>query len=35
MFTDEVLRDEVDELVFYEVFGPERRKPYERLFSTP
>jgi hypothetical protein len=32
VFTNEVLRDKVDELVFYEVFGPERRKPYEGLF---
>jgi hypothetical protein len=31
-FADEVLRDKVDELVFYEVFGPERRRPYEGLF---
>lgn len=32
-FSDEILRDKVDELVFYEVFGPERRKPYEELFT--
>jgi len=32
-FSDELLRDKVDELVFYEIFGPERRKPYERLFA--
>jgi len=32
-FTDEVLRDKVDELIFYEVFGPERRRPYEHLFA--
>jgi len=32
VFADEVLRDKVDELVFYEVFGPERRRPYEGLF---
>jgi hypothetical protein len=32
VFTDEILRDKVDELIFYEVFGPERRRPYERLF---
>jgi hypothetical protein len=31
-FSDEVLRDKVDELIFYEVFGPERRSPYEGLF---
>jgi len=31
-FADEVLRDQVDELVFYEVFGPERRRPYEGYF---
>jgi Helix-turn-helix domain len=32
-FSDELLRDKVDELVFDEVFGPDRRRPYERLFS--
>ncbi len=32
-FSDALLRDKVDELVFYEVFGPERRKPYEQLFT--
>jgi len=32
-FSDELLRDKVDELVFKEVFGPERRKPYEELFA--
>jgi hypothetical protein len=32
-FSDEVLRDKVDELVFDEIFGPERRKPYEHLFA--
>jgi hypothetical protein len=32
VFANEVLRDKVDELVFYEVFGPERRRPYEGLF---
>jgi hypothetical protein len=32
VFADEVLRDKVDELVFSEVFGPERRRPYEGLF---
>lgn len=31
--SDELLRDKVDELVFNEAFGPERRKPYEHLFS--
>ena len=31
-FSDEVLRDKVDELVFHEVFGPERRERYEALF---
>ena len=33
VFSDALLRDKVDELVFYEVFGPERRKPYEQLFT--
>ena len=28
-FSDEVLRDKVDELIFYEVFGPERQRPYD------
>ena len=32
-FSDALLRDKVDELVFYEVFGPERRKSYEQLFT--
>jgi hypothetical protein len=32
-FSDDVLRDKVDALIFDEVFGPERRKPYEYLFS--
>jgi len=32
-FSDELLRDKVDELVFDEVFGPDRRKPYEGLFA--
>jgi hypothetical protein len=32
-FSDDVLRDKVDELVFDETFGPERRKPYEHLFA--
>jgi hypothetical protein len=31
-FSDELLRDKVDELVFREVFGPERRVRYEPLF---
>jgi hypothetical protein len=31
-FSDELLRDKVDELVFHEVFGPERRTRYEPLF---
>jgi hypothetical protein len=31
-FSDERLRDKVDELVFREVFGPERRERYELLF---
>jgi len=31
-FSDEVLRDKVDELVFHEVFGTERRTRYEALF---
>ena len=32
-FSDDLLRDKVDELVFQEVFGIERRQPYEHLFS--
>src|SRR5262249_61422540 len=32
-FSDDLLRDKVDELVFDEIFGPERRKPYEHLFA--
>lgn len=32
-FSDEVLRDKVDELVFQEVFGTDRRVRYEALFS--
>ena len=32
-FSDELLRDRIDELVFDDIFGPERRKPYERLFA--
>lgn len=31
-FSDELLRDKVDELVFYEVFGPERQTAYRALF---
>jgi hypothetical protein len=32
-FSDELLRDKVDELIFHEVFGPERQKTYGGLFS--
>ena len=32
-FSDALLRDRIDELVFDEIFGPERRKPYEHLFA--
>ena len=32
-FSDELLRDKVDELVFLELFGADRRKPYEPLFA--
>jgi hypothetical protein len=32
-FSDDLLRDKVDELVFREVFGAERRERYEHLFS--
>lgn len=32
-FSDELLRDKIDELVFDEIFGPDRRKPYEKLFA--
>jgi len=32
-FSDSLLRDKVDELVFHEVFGVERRERYERLFA--
>ena len=32
-FSDELLRDKIDELVFEEVFGPDRRRPYAHLFS--
>ena len=31
-FSDAMLRDKVDELVFLEVFGPERRTAYSALF---
>lgn len=31
-FSDDYLRDKVDELVFHEVFGAERRERYEHLF---
>jgi hypothetical protein len=31
-FSDDLLRDKVDELICCEVFGPERRRPYEELF---
>jgi len=32
-FSDEALRDKVDELVFREVFGFERRERYQHLFD--
>jgi hypothetical protein len=32
-FADDVLRDKVDELVFREVFGVERRERYQHLFT--
>ena len=32
-FSDDVLRDKVDELVFREVFGVERRERYQALFE--
>jgi len=32
-FSDDVLRDKVDELVFREVFGVERRERYQYLFE--
>jgi hypothetical protein len=32
-FSDEALRNKVDELVFREVFGSERRESYESLFT--
>lgn len=32
-FSDELLRDKVDELVFQEMFGADRRRPYEPLFA--
>lgn len=31
-FSDALLRDKVDELIFGQVFGPDRRKPYEKFF---
>lgn len=31
-FSDELLRDKVDELIFHEVFGPERQTAYSELF---
>jgi hypothetical protein len=31
-FSDELLRDKVDELIFHEVFGPERQTAYRALF---
>ncbi|MGE0683995.1 MAG: hypothetical protein AB7P69_24205 [Candidatus Binatia bacterium] len=31
-FSDDLLRDKVDELIFDQVFGADRRKPYEKLF---
>lgn len=33
-FSDESLRDKVDELVMKEVFGPERQARYQHLFAT-
>jgi len=33
VFSDAVLRDKVDALIFEEVFGPQRQKPYESLFE--
>jgi hypothetical protein len=32
-FSDDILRDTVDELIFREVFGAERRERYEALFA--
>jgi hypothetical protein len=32
-FSDELLRDKVDELVFREIFGAERRERYDQLFG--
>lgn len=32
-FSDSLLRDKVDELVFQELFGADRRRPYEPLFA--
>jgi hypothetical protein len=31
-FSDELLRDKIDEFIFNEVFRPERRRQYEHLF---
>jgi len=31
-FSDDTLRDKIDELVFREVFGAERQERYERRF---
>jgi hypothetical protein len=32
-FSDDLLRDKVDELVFHEVFGVDRRERYQQLFD--
>src|SRR5262245_29466828 len=32
-FSDDLLRDKVDELIVGQVFGPERRRPYESLLE--
>ena len=32
-FSDEALRDKIDELVFRRVFGPDRQRQYEHLFG--
>lgn len=32
-FSDELLRDKVDELIFQQVFGVERREQYQHLFN--
>jgi hypothetical protein len=31
-FSDDLLRDKVDELIFNQAFGADRRKPYENVF---